>query len=994
MPLNRTPIARAATLCLLLVSAQAQSQTQPAEAPRKPADEATPQVTVTGIRASLESALNIKRNATANVDAITAVDVGKMPDKNLADSLQRVVGVSVRTDYDEAEKVSMRGTNADMSLILFNGHTVSGGDWYVTDQLSSSRSTSLSLMPSSVLNSALVYKTSQANIVDGGLAGTINVTTRKPLDEAKAFGGVISLGGVYADLPRKTSPQLNASFNWRTDDKTFGIIGQVFAEKRYIRRDSVSRFAYAGGSGWDVINTATMLGVTDASLAGTGYKAADLNGVRLPGSMSSEFVEGVRDRKGGMLALQARPMQGLDIGLTGFYSAMNADNYGRLNAGAMFSMLNGWANPTGTGAPFTSSNGQRVYAQITNPVVINQTTLYGDQLRILKSADVLFPTGTTPQYIGNSEASLRSGAKATSGFLDLDATYKVGNDLTVKGLLSATRGVGSTNLDQTVTYARYGTGTSYSLNGPNGVPDLKYYGVNSNAPTLAADGSGFALIGRGIGSYKTVDRETSTALDATYKLDSGFFTTLDAGVRFADHRRNLFRTAPGFAATAVAAPDPSQAAYYPSDFGNGLGKLSPDYTSFYFPRSVLDPFLQGQYRATTPEFERRVAGEIELRERQTAAYVMQSLDGDNGRWSGNVGLRFVRTEVNAQIATPVAASICPKIKPGDPVVPCAAFPGVINTAGDGSSYANGAVWNPASGTNYYKVPSNRVFNNLLPSLNMRFEIAPSVVGRVGASETIGRQNYNIYGLGYTGQACNAAGCTVNGPNQSLKPMTSTNFDLSVAWYFARRSLVSVSVFNSKIKGYAKTGAITQGITVDLVDPVDNQTKTYAINTTSQQGARIKGVEIAYEQPIGWGFGVQANASRSDTKVDDGRPMIGASKNAANMGVYFENDSFSARLVYNYRSEYVNTNTAPSPTANSQGLSVINGVTMPVAPTIAGPVSNVALSLNYEVLKGLQLSFNATNLLNPVRATYRYSPEEQQKLDSSGRQYYFEARYKY
>jgi len=983
----RTPVSTAATVCLLLAGA-AYAQTA------KPAEEATTTITVTGIRASLESALNIKRNATANVDAITAVDVGKMPDKNLADSLQRVVGVSVRTDYDEAEKVSMRGTNADMSLILFNGHTVSGGDWYVSDQLSSSRSTSLSLMPSSVLNSATVYKTSQANIVDGGLAGTINVTTRKPLDEPKTLGGVISLGGVYADLPGKTSPQLNASFNWRTEDKLFGVIGQVFAEKRYIRRDSVSRFAYAGGSGWDVINTATMLGITDASLAGTGYKAADLNGVRLPGSMSSEFVEGVRDRKGGMLALQARPMQGLDVGLTGFYSEMKADNYGRLNAGAMFNMLNGSGNTTGTGAPFTSSNGQRVYAQIKNPVITTETTIYGDQLRILKSADILFPTGTTPQYIGNSEASLRSGAKATSGFLDLDATYKASNDLTLKGLVSSTRGEGSTNLDQTVTYARYGTGTSYNLNGPTGVPDVKYYGVNTNAPVLNADGSGYALIGRGIGSYKTIDRENSVALDGNYKLDKGIFTTLDGGVRFADHRRNLWRSAPSFGSTVVAAPAANLAASYPGNFGTGLGSMSADYTSFYFPREVLDPFLQSQYKATTPEFERRVAGEIDMRERQTAGYVMQSLEGANGGWSGNVGLRFVRTEVNALIATPVAATICPKIKPGDAVVPCAAFPGVINTSGDGSSYASGAAWNPASGTSYYKVPSDRSFNNVLPSLNLRMDLAPQVVGRFGASETIGRQNYNVYGLGYTGQACTTAGCTVNGPNPTLKPMTSTNFDLSVAWYFARRSMVSLSVFDSKIKGYAKTGAIKQDVSVDLVDPVDNTTKTYFINTSSQQGAKIKGVELAYEQPLVYGFGVQANASRAETHVDDGRPMIGASKNAANLGVYFENDSFSARLVYNYRSEYINTSTAPSPTANSQGLSVINGVTMPVAPTIAGPVSNLAFSANYEIVKGLQLSFSATNLLNPVRATYRYSEEEQQKLDSSGRQYYFEARYKF
>lgn len=317
-------------------------------------------VEVTGIRASMAKSLAVKRDSAANVEVITAEDVGKMPDKNLADSLQRLPGVAVRTDYDEAEKVSMRGTNPDMSLIIFNGHTVSGGDWYVADQASSSRSTSLSLMPSSVLNQALVYKTSQANIVDGGLAGTINVTTRKPLAQKERFGGVISGGASYADLPGKSAPDLNAMFNWKNEAGTFGFIVQGFAEKRYVRRDSVSRFAYSGGSGWDVINTSTMLGVTDESLAGSGYKAADLNGVRIPGSMSMEFVESVRDRKGGMFSLQFKPNQDLDVTMTGFHSGMNANNYGRLNAGAMFSMLLGRGGLQGGATP-TNSNGQRVY---------------------------------------------------------------------------------------------------------------------------------------------------------------------------------------------------------------------------------------------------------------------------------------------------------------------------------------------------------------------------------------------------------------------------------------------------------------------------------------------------------------------------------------------------------------------------------------------------------------------------------------------------------
>jgi iron complex outermembrane receptor protein len=537
MMFKQKPVAAAVSMALWSLAAlpaMAQSQS------------ATPMQTVevTGIRASLAKSLSVKKESSANVEVITAEDVGKMPDKNLADSLQRLAGVAVRTDYDEAEKVSMRGTNPDMSLILFNGHTVSGGDWYVADQGSSSRSTSLSLMPSSVLNQAIVYKTSQANIVDGGMAGTINVTTRKPLSQKEQFSGVVSLGATYAQLPDKITPDLNATVNWKNDANTFGVIVQGFKEKRYSRRDSVSRFAYGASSGWDVINTATMKGITDESLAGTGLKAADLNGVRMPGSMSSEFVEGVRDRKGGMISLQAKPTADIDITATGFYSSMNANNNGRLTAGAIYSMLLGKNDPLGgvaASSANTSSGGKQVFAMIKNPVIVNETSMYGFPLKVLKSADIVFPAGTTPQYVGNSEGFYRDGANATSSFLDLDGKWRVNEDLTLKGLASVTRGVGKTDLDQGLTFARYGTGISYSLNGVDNAPDSHYIGAGSNVPNLNADGSGYALVSRGASGIKTTDREQSFQIDSEYKLGKGVFSTVEAGVRYADHHRDSRR---------------------------------------------------------------------------------------------------------------------------------------------------------------------------------------------------------------------------------------------------------------------------------------------------------------------------------------------------------------------------------------------------------------------------------------------------------------------
>ena len=988
MTFKRTPVATAASL-LLTLSLQVHAQEAPADAAGDKKSLET--VVVTGIRASTEKALLMKRDASANVDVITAVDVGKMPDKNLADSLQRVVGVAVRTDYDEAEKVSMRGTNPDMSLILFNGHTVSGGDWYLSDQSSSSRSTSLSLMPSSVLNAATVYKTSQADIVDGGMAGTVNVTTRRPLQEAKKLGGLISVGGVYADLPAKTSPQINGSFNWKNDSNTFGVIGQLFAEKRYVRRDSVSRAGYSSSSGWDVIDTTAMKGITAASLAGSGYTVADLQGVRLPGSMALEFVEGERDRKGGMLALEVQPTDKLNIGLTGFYSRMNANNYGRATYSGIQQMLRGQSYNVQSGA-LTNTG---VYAQIKNPVIVDETTIYGDHLKVLKSADIVFPTGSAPQYLGNSEGFYRSGAQSSSGFLDLDAKWQASDRLTVKGLLSVTRGKGITQADRGLTYDRFGQGISYKLNGVQEAPDFHYINAGNGAsPTLDATGAGYAFDGRnGVNTHKNVDAEHSLALDGEYQQDVGELTSLQFGVRQADHHRQYNRAIKAYKSATYAAPDASMAVAYPGNFGSALGG-NFESSGFYFPRDYVNSYFNGLIKTTNSEFERYVPSEIDVRESQRAFYVMQNFEGKQHKVSGNVGFRVVRTEEEALIPTPIPSGVCQRTEPGKPDVPCAAFPTAILGAGNAASYYDGSVWNPA-GTVYYKAKTDKVFNTFLPSLNLRAELAKDLIGRVGLSKTIGRQNYNLYGANFGTPTCDTSGnCSVTGPNPDLHPMTSKNVDLSVAWYFARRSMVSLSYFDSRIDGYAKTGAIKQGVTVDLLDPTTNSVRTYLVSSTSQQKARIHGVELSYEQPIGAGFGFQSNVSVADTMVEDGRPMIGASKYAGNFGAYFENDTFSVRLVYNYRGKYVSSSTAPSPTTNSQGNSVINGVVMPVAPTIAAPVSNVALSANYNITEQLQLSFSATNLTNPTRAQYRYSEMEQQKLDASGRQYYFEARYKF
>lgn len=1007
------PVALASTALVQFIAQNAWAQTAPAPATAASAPTPSQVVVVPGIRLSLERSLETKKAADGMIEVVSAEDVGKMPDKNLADSLQRLPTVAVRTDYDEAEKVSMRGTNPDMTLIVFNGHTVSGGDWFIADQQSSSRSTSLSLIPSSVLNQALVYRTSYANLVDGGLAGTINVTTRKPLAATKNFGGVISLGASHADLAGRSAPDLSGTVNWKNEQNTFGVIAQVFSEKRYVRRDGVTRNGF--NFGWTTIDIAglstsanPMRGITDASLTGTGLKAADLNGVRMPSAMGVEYVEGVRDRMGGVVSVQWRPNDRVDVTLTSFQSKMNSDNYGRSNGNAMEAMLRGQSfyatntDPNPAALPAT-----RVFAEIRNPVIATGTTYWGNTLKYLKSAEVVFPAGTQPALVGLNDNSYRDGASATSGFTDLEAKFRVNDRLVVKALASTTEGRGETLEDQGIGWYRFGRGVTYQLNGLGSAPAFTYIGAGDARPGLNADRSGFQTFTQRNSRSRTIDSEDALALNAEYDVNWRGLTVLDFGLRHADHKRDFQRWVYTRKRVAYDPLPTTGLMPYPANLGHRVG-TGFDNTGFYYDKDVLQPWIDNQWRSYGDAWDRLMSSVIDMRELQQAAYVMQNFE--SGKLSGNVGLRLVRTRVDANIINRLPASEgCVKSDPTKPVVPCASFPAAIVDAADLYNHYDGDIFGRPAGSAtvttaaaytqpHYFEPTSRTFNDVLPSLNLRYDLGNNMLLRAAASRTMGRQNYNVWAQGVTGPTCNAATgiCTVNGPNPNLKPLRADNADLHWSWYFARRSVLSVGLFRSDIDGYTKFENLRQESTIELMDPVTDTLKTYYVISAGQQKARIEGFDVTYEQPIGnTGFGVTANISRSRSQVQDGRPMTGASEWAGNLGLYYEDDKLSARLVVNYRGEYVQTSTAPAPTSTVQANVVIQGVTLPAtALTWAAPVTNVAFSMGYRFTKNFEIDFSATNLTNPVRGQYRYGEYEEQRQDVSGRQYYLNAKFRF
>ncbi|HUG25683.1 TonB-dependent receptor plug domain-containing protein, partial [Piscinibacter sp.] len=255
MKIQRTPIASAVALLLFglgmpaIAQQAAPAPSQPASAPARATELET--VIVTGIRGALEQSLSQKRDANSRVEVITAEDIGKMPDKNVADSLQRVPGVTISSaganegGFDENDRVSMRGTNPSLTQTLVNGHGIASGDWFVLNQVGTvGRSVSYSLLPSQLVQSVVVHKSAQASLVEGGLTGSVNIITRKPLGFREPLTLEASVGAVYADLPGKTDPQLSALANWKNEANTLGVLVQAFHEQRSLRRDGQEVLSY------------------------------------------------------------------------------------------------------------------------------------------------------------------------------------------------------------------------------------------------------------------------------------------------------------------------------------------------------------------------------------------------------------------------------------------------------------------------------------------------------------------------------------------------------------------------------------------------------------------------------------------------------------------------------------------------------------------------------------------------------------------------------
>jgi len=258
------------------------------------------EIVITGIRGSLQQSLTAKRDADAIVDAITAEDIGKFPDKNVAESLSKLPGVTVDRDFGEGERVAIRGTDPALNRTLLNGQTVASTDWFILD--APGRTFNYTVLAPEVVGRLEVYKSPEARIDEGSIGGTVILHTRKPLDLAPlVLSGGIEYG--YNDRAEEGSPNASGLVSWRNDDRTLGFLLSATRQEQDLRRDGFESLGYP---------TVTLPNGETAIM---------------PNVINSALFTQKRERTGATATVQAVVNERLELDATGLYVQGTYDNF-------------------------------------------------------------------------------------------------------------------------------------------------------------------------------------------------------------------------------------------------------------------------------------------------------------------------------------------------------------------------------------------------------------------------------------------------------------------------------------------------------------------------------------------------------------------------------------------------------------------------------------------------------------------------------------------
>ncbi len=831
-------------------TANAQQTTPPATTPPSEAasDTTGEDIVVTGYAGSLRQAIELKRNANAVVDSISAEDIGKFPDRNVAESLAHIPGVSIDRRFGEGEKVAILGTDPALNRMLLDGHALASADWGGNDNDPSSRTFNYSLLAPELVDRLEVYKSPEARLEDGSLGGTVIVRTRRPL-ELKANSLFASGGYTYNDRAEKGSIRGSGLYSWKNDDETFGVLVAATYDKQQLVRAGVEFFGYdnADGSGSPFMTTngAGQRVLKNPNAVITGGTLADLDKAASPFGINYAYFQQQRERTSVSGTVQYRPASNLTLTLNGLHINGNYNNYSQ----SMYTIPGAWSgadlqsatisNGVVTNAAFGAATSQR-NAQL--DTLVRATKLKTDNLNFF--ADWEGDDGAKVSFLG--------GWSRASGGRNPEYLFNVQTKLPFSYAITPTTAQVDFTGDAT-------NPANYFTNPSNNPVTIEGRPFNVNGTQLNA-----AQIG-GQDYSVTTDRDIFGGFDATVPIGDGFFKQILIGARITDHVNKIdARGVNSYLATSLLGSQLGVAtSTTPDGIFDGSGGSGSATKYINLSREAVIDILANSIN--TPLFY-KVGASTRVEERTAASYVQVNFD--QGGLRGNLGGRLVYTR-------------------------------------DISSYALSL---PTPGNdNPIPIPTSTATDYLkfLPAFNVAYEISPQFIVRGAAAKVISRPRYQDLAASISQ---NDVTFDAGGGNPNLKPYESTNYEVTAEFYPRAGALLSLELYRREISNYIVTTSIpNQSFFNSLQGKVIN---TYRVSSPINAGkAKVNGVLVNGQAEIWGGFGIQANYAYQDSStevipgVDGALNLPYLSKHTVNVIPYFEKGPFQARLSYNYRSSY-------------------------------------------------------------------------------------------
>ncbi len=910
------------------------------------------EVVVTGIRASLQRSLDIKRESVGVVDAISAEDIGKFPDSNLATAMERIPGVTVSrattgntfggiggvsSSTGNATQVTVRGFGPTFNETLYDGRQVPTS--------TGNRGFDFGSVGADFVGQLDVLKTPDSSLSSGAIGATINIKFPKPFDNP----GLRLSGSASGSKSENASTTPNASvlFSDTFFDDRFGILADFAWPDTKTRGDHVDIQGWEGGRG-DGNSGLAACQLKGAAACAVAPNTKDANGTNLnPTTIKDWFIQdyGVYQehnddkRIGGRLVLQARPVEGLTLTLD--------DNYSKETLTQMQQGFSVWFNNSGLTDVTQAADGTVTsFLQPGSPTD--------------------FQAAINGQVVRDNTLGLNVKWDATEHTAYLFDAYTAQSKLNPDGQNST--------LDADVGYGNNAANNStfgVVVNGSNNLPYPIGYGPGSNAARFldpAVFGS-HVLVEE---TFQNTDSINQFKLQGSWSDDQ---TKINYGVQFThdEWKRRHFTDLPftwqmyagyGPAGTGGVAPIPANlisgsfatGSNFIHGWGNG-GNLPPAILAAN--GNAILSYLEGLNGAgMNVDACSNPAGSTPC----TGKYIKYEIPGDHQNVIENTVSPYLSLTERAKIVEmPLAINVGVRFEDTH-----------LNSTGLQQLPVGQLTIVPTDHTAYNITPASLTsttikseYRYLLPNLDLNLAVTDSLKVRVDASRTLTRPPLNFLTPSINvpaGQRVGGLNATAGNPN--LLPFLSDNFDLGAEWYYERNSYVSVDAFVKEVTNFIVGGTSTKPINGATLP--DGSVAQFAVTSqVNGPSAEVRGVEFGLQHMF-WdtGFGFQANATFVSTNKpydpndlsSSGFAVTGLA-NSYNFVPFFEKYGFMLRLAINHQAEFLNNFLQHQ--ANSQ---------FGAEPVFVEAATRLDLSTSYDINSHLNVYFEALNLTDDVFAT--------------------------